>query len=295
MDIEISFDEPGELSQRALLAMGHVDSDTVILLSDMYHNIIQRVYHLVLDVVAPQVYGWTWGQSFKESASDHNKASVTMNRIESPHQERNFHTVTEDDVQASLGDSLHLCLGEMLDVAAERSDNQLLQLVAGEVAKEILETCLAQNLKREAAKGSLTERQSSKQSIWLTSVTPFESEKQLPQEEKTRLSVVTDNLLDQTESPEVAPARELTGQQQEAARKPLSFVDKVWRYFKRRSSKQTPACEVDTCKVARLDNASTPLCQKKHKRPAIIGMLSAVAQILRKTFICNCVRSQDDN
>ncbi|KAM6896016.1 uncharacterized protein PEZ65_021139 [Lycodopsis pacificus] len=126
-------------SQWALLAMGHVDSDTVILLTDMCHNIIQTVYHLVLDVVAPQVYGWTWGQSFNESASDHNKASVTMHRIESPHQERNFHTVTEDDVQASLGDSLHLCLGEMLDVAVERSDNtnQLLQLVAGEVAKEV--------------------------------------------------------------------------------------------------------------------------------------------------------------
>ncbi len=48
--------------------------------------------------------------------------------------EWNYCSVTAEDIQASLGNSRHRCLGEALGVTEERS---LLQLVAGEVAKKV--------------------------------------------------------------------------------------------------------------------------------------------------------------
>ncbi|XP_031144041.1 uncharacterized protein LOC116042055 [Sander lucioperca] len=127
-----------------LLAAGNIDSATVILLSDLCHEVVQTVSDKVLDVVAPQVYSKTWGHTFMESASNPSNTSVTMylDEIESPQREHNYHSVTVDDIQASLGHSLHQCLGEALEVVEESSDDseQLLQLVAEEVAKKVNRT-----------------------------------------------------------------------------------------------------------------------------------------------------------
>lgn len=97
---------------------------------------------------------------------------------------------------------------------------------------------------------------------------------------------------------EEAVARELRVLQQKATHKKPSFVTNVRRIFRRKSNKVAPACDVDTLnsQVALLESESTPRYQKKQKRPpAIIGMFSAVARILKKPFTsCISRGSQGD-
>ncbi|KAF1372635.1 hypothetical protein PFLUV_G00267950 [Perca fluviatilis] len=130
-----------------LLADGSIDSATVLLLSDLCYEVVQTVCDEVLDVVAPQVNDKTWGHISMESASNPSNTYVTMylGESESPQREHNYHSVTVEDIQASLGHSLHQCLGEALEVVEESSDDseQLLQLVAEEVAKKVNRTLAA--------------------------------------------------------------------------------------------------------------------------------------------------------
>ncbi|XP_034381648.1 uncharacterized protein LOC117725900 [Cyclopterus lumpus] len=359
--------------QWALLAGGQVDPDTALLLSVLCLNIVERVYNLVLEVVASQVYDWALGQSSDARASGHSSASVPMIEIESPRQEWNFHTVTEEDMQASLGDSLHRCLGETLDVASERSDHseQLLLLVAEEVANKvnrkladvtqtnssrqlevssesapldmvhhvakILESCLAQNFTLKSTSSpnedSMEEEFSTDVTEGsLTPVSPSSWEKEFSQGEKIFVAVFLSKLLDHLAHstntslldldldrafnnlkktlggtgftlPQTvgnlhrtiftklcrefgsakllraaavsggtafgeAVARELKGQLQKASRKPLSVVDRLRRYFRRKSSKLAPACEVRT--------------------------FSVKTRVLGRLFTCHCGGSEED-
>ncbi|TKS89809.1 hypothetical protein D9C73_023938 [Collichthys lucidus] len=63
----------------------------------------------------------------------------TMLNIPDYQRERNLCSVTREDIEASLGDSLNQCFAEVMDVSEEKSDysEQLRRLVAGEVARNI--------------------------------------------------------------------------------------------------------------------------------------------------------------
>ncbi|KAA8584024.1 hypothetical protein FQN60_015232, partial [Etheostoma spectabile] len=89
--------------QWLLLAAGSIDSAAVTLLSDLCHEVVQTVCNEVLDVVAPQVYGKTWGHNFMESTINPSNTSVTMylDKSEAPQREHNDHSVTVEDIQAS--------------------------------------------------------------------------------------------------------------------------------------------------------------------------------------------------
>ncbi|KAA8579337.1 hypothetical protein FQN60_010677 [Etheostoma spectabile] len=146
--------------QWAMLADGHVDSAAATLLSDLCHEVVQTVCSEVLDVVAPQVYRQTMGHNYMESTSS---ASATMYLDEYEAPQRNYHSVTAEDIQASLGHSLHECLGEALEVVEERCEDaeQLLRLVAEEVADKINRTL--------AATRRPTSSSQSEESVWCVS------------------------------------------------------------------------------------------------------------------------------
>ncbi|TDG96868.1 hypothetical protein EPR50_G00234370 [Perca flavescens] len=401
-----------------LLADGSIDSATVLLLSDLCYEVVQTVCDEVLDVVAPQVYNKTLGHISMESASNPGNTSVIMylGESESPQREHNYHSVTVEDIQASLGHSLHQCLGEALEVVEESSDDseQLLQLVAEEVAKKVNRTLAAitQTASSSPSEESdewvtpqstkhmvfhvanilsrcvvrkyqinppeelrllsvsswatveefcLVESQSSDVTVSVSSASPATTKEELSQGEKTFLAMFLGMLLDHIAHStktsmmdlnfdgvlknltrtveetgftlpqtvgnlhrtifkklrlefgstkllqaaigsegmafEEAVARELRVQQEKAAHKKPSFVTNVRRFFRRRSNKVAPACEVDTfnSQVALLESESIPRHQKKLKGPVIIGMLSAVARILKKPFtFCISRGSQDD-
>lgn len=120
------------------LADDNTDADTVMLLTEMCCKIVEMVSILILIGVAPQVHHYA--QISMRDASSSCNTSVTRNGIEAPQMERNYSTVTAEDVEASVGYSLHICLGMVMKVnMKKRSDNsqQLLQLVAKEVARGV--------------------------------------------------------------------------------------------------------------------------------------------------------------
>ncbi|XP_059214482.1 uncharacterized protein LOC131992805 [Centropristis striata] len=100
----------------------------------MCHEVVETVCNMVLDDVTPVVY--------TRSICKPINFSVSMDGIEAPQREPNYDAVTEEDIQASLGHSLHQCLGEAFGVMEEMSEDseQLLQLVAQEVAKKVNRT-----------------------------------------------------------------------------------------------------------------------------------------------------------
>lgn len=120
------------------LADDNTDADTIMLLTEMCCKIVEMVSILILIDVAPQVHHYAQ-ISTKDAGSSCN-TSVTRNGIEAPQTERNYSTVTAEDVEASVGYSLHICLGMVMKVnVKKRSDSsqQLLQLVAKEVARGV--------------------------------------------------------------------------------------------------------------------------------------------------------------
>ncbi|XP_059180226.1 uncharacterized protein LOC131959138 [Centropristis striata] len=116
----------------------NIDNNTVMILSNICHEITETVSNLVLDDVMPQVYQWM------ENINNPSKTSAVTNRIKSPYRNRNYHTITVEDIEACLGNSLHQSLGEFLGVIEEscRDSEQLLHLVAEEVAKQVNRTLI---------------------------------------------------------------------------------------------------------------------------------------------------------
>ncbi|XP_027145007.1 uncharacterized protein LOC109138257 [Larimichthys crocea] len=153
MDNEVSVDEEGELrcsdfevplftsetfidlfllhlknltqEQWDYLAFGKIDTATVLILTNLCNDIVENVTMEVLEEIEPQY----------NSAN----TSVTMNDSELPQRERNLCSVTREDIEASLGDSLNQCFAEVMNVSEKKSDysEQLRMLVAGEVAINI--------------------------------------------------------------------------------------------------------------------------------------------------------------
>ncbi|KAE8283882.1 hypothetical protein D5F01_LYC17209 [Larimichthys crocea] len=153
MDNEVSVDEEGELrcsdfevplftsetfidlfllhlknltqEQWDFLAFGKIDLPTVLILTNLCNDIVENVTMEVLEEIEPQ----------------YNSANtpVTTNNSELPQRERNLCSVTREDIEASLGDSLNQCFAEVMNVSEKKSDysEQLRRLVAGEVARNI--------------------------------------------------------------------------------------------------------------------------------------------------------------
>ncbi|XP_044044098.1 uncharacterized protein LOC122872228 [Siniperca chuatsi] len=119
-----------------LLAAGKVHADTIILLSDMCHEIVDAISAMVLEAVGPQVQSRMYGQTALEVASNE---SITTNRVETPQTKYNYDSVTEEDIQASLGNSLHSCFGAALGIVQEKSHNSeiLLELFGAEVKRRV--------------------------------------------------------------------------------------------------------------------------------------------------------------
>ncbi|XP_037642800.1 uncharacterized protein LOC119498211 isoform X2 [Sebastes umbrosus] len=106
---------------------GIIDADTFVRLFSLCQDLVETVHTHIVDSVAPHI---------RNPAGDCSaNKSVTMNEIGSC----NYHTVTEEDVEASLGNSLYQCLGEVVGVVEEKSkySEELLQLVAEDVAERV--------------------------------------------------------------------------------------------------------------------------------------------------------------
>ncbi|XP_071348821.1 uncharacterized protein [Trachinotus anak] len=111
-----------------ILAAGHIDTTTTILLSKMCYQLVEEITVLVLQVVAPQVLDWVQGQISPDIASTSTNVSI----------KRNYYSVTEEDIQATLGDSLVLSFAEALGVEKEWPENdRLMELFAAEVKERV--------------------------------------------------------------------------------------------------------------------------------------------------------------
>ncbi|TKS89434.1 hypothetical protein D9C73_023559 [Collichthys lucidus] len=107
------------------LAFGKIDLPTVLILTNLCDDIVENVTMEVLEEVEPQC----------NSAN----TPVTTNNSKLPQRERNLCSVTREDIEASLGDSLNQCFAEVMNVSEKKSEysEQLRRLVAGEVARKI--------------------------------------------------------------------------------------------------------------------------------------------------------------
>ncbi|XP_071320964.1 uncharacterized protein [Trachinotus anak] len=111
-----------------ILAAGHIDTTTIILLSNMCYELLEEITVLVLQVVAPQVLAWVQDQISPVIASTSTDVSI----------ERNYYHVTEEDIQATLGDSLHFSFAEALGVDKEWPEtDKLMELFAAEVKERV--------------------------------------------------------------------------------------------------------------------------------------------------------------
>ncbi|GLD64829.1 uncharacterized protein AKAME5_001634200 [Lates japonicus] len=94
----------------------------------MCRETVEAISAFTLDVVEPQVLVWAHGDDGGETSCSH---SVSRNR--------NYYRVTEEDIQASLGSSLHLCFGAVLGVEQGWSpdSDELVELMARDVMQRV--------------------------------------------------------------------------------------------------------------------------------------------------------------
>ncbi|XP_056226111.1 uncharacterized protein LOC130165151 [Seriola aureovittata] len=110
--------------QWMMLAAGNIDVDTVRMLSETCKEILDALTVLIMDVVGPQV---------RDRVQENNGLPIMLH-------ERcmNYYCVTEDDIHATLGDSLHLSFVETLGIDQDPSiTNQLRDLFAVELMRQV--------------------------------------------------------------------------------------------------------------------------------------------------------------
>ncbi|GLD64839.1 uncharacterized protein AKAME5_001635100 [Lates japonicus] len=339
--------------QWMLLEARNIDSDMILLLSNMCHAIVEMASDLILEAVEPQVFTWVQRQTSLDGASSSTNTSILK--------DRNYHRVTEEDIQASFGDSLQQCFGASLGVEQERSldSDKLLGLFSAAVKRRV-------NLELDLINGSVTkpeepaaETQScdshTEDMVYhiahiLRRYVPhlessynqgcqgsncsgcgcideamvledFKEEDDITEtvcsgghcpdeiadikdcreeedmvepgraESYSPLKVIIIEDFDEEDETENldAPAHERPERSQTDGTQRTSggnsLVKKVWRCFRKRSSKVSPACEVKNHReVKELEKGSTPLPSRNQRCPAITTMLSSVARIFKKPF-----------
>lgn len=249
------------------------------------------------------------------------------NRIDTP--VRNYERVTEDDIQASIGNSLHVCIGAVLGVEEESShdSDKLLELVAAEVTRRVNLSLAANgespsppqsqdssgsdisyqsrvdNMVYHAAYilkscilklNAIIESQDSDFSDFsspdeITTVEEFSSEDAESIYSLSESSVHSFQIIEDSPSPTVEVSQRENISGQKSTGRTSSFVKKVRRFFNRRNARVAPGCE-----VAQLENRSTPPTPIKRQRPAITRIFASMARILRPFTSCTSSGSQDD-
>ncbi|XP_044195569.1 uncharacterized protein LOC122972484 isoform X6 [Thunnus albacares] len=118
--------------QWEFLATDHTDTDTIRLLSGLCLDIVDKITHIVLDNVLPQVYN-----SMLSLGSSN--TSTTMSRIDASEMDLSDYLVSEEAMQCCIRDTLNVSLAEGMGVKEESSHNanKLLELVAGEVTRRV--------------------------------------------------------------------------------------------------------------------------------------------------------------
>ncbi|XP_044195568.1 uncharacterized protein LOC122972484 isoform X5 [Thunnus albacares] len=102
------------------------------LLSGLCLDIVDKITHIVLDNVLPQVYN-----SMLSLGSSN--TSTTMSRIDASEMDLSDYLVSEEAMQCCIRDTLNVSLAEGMGVKEESSHNanKLLELVAGEVTRRV--------------------------------------------------------------------------------------------------------------------------------------------------------------
>ncbi|XP_077368638.1 uncharacterized protein LOC144013523 [Festucalex cinctus] len=108
----------------ALIEYGHFDCNAFMVLLKMWQTILYKISQEVLSVVLPQVEG---------------HAQSVVDDCDAPHWAFNYSCVTEDDIHASIWDSLLLALKDTINARDVRSPcgDRLLELVAAKVSKTV--------------------------------------------------------------------------------------------------------------------------------------------------------------
>ncbi|XP_071319933.1 uncharacterized protein [Trachinotus anak] len=113
--------------QWMILAAGNIDADMIKLLSTACKDILDAITVLVMEVVEPQVVARVQDNFSKDTPNNVSPALI-----------RNYYCVTEEDIQATLGDSVHLSFVAVLKVQQERSiTKKLTELFAAEVKERV--------------------------------------------------------------------------------------------------------------------------------------------------------------
>ncbi|XP_029308704.1 uncharacterized protein LOC115022043 [Cottoperca gobio] len=110
-----------------------MDSHRGLLMSGMCRHILDCATITILDTVAPQVQSWIDVHAELENAKN---SSDTINAYDYL-QGRTFNSVTEEDIQASIGNSLDYCFGAALGFRQKRTDDSTVGNIHIPVYKEL--------------------------------------------------------------------------------------------------------------------------------------------------------------